>query len=101
MKSLSNILAIAVLAVVSAGCSPSSGDKEKVYDIKGKIVSVDSEKKTVRLDHEDIPGHMQAMEMDFDVQESKILTGLKPGDQVQGKFKLKDSNRVIIELQKR
>ena len=101
MKAMLTTLTLAVLVLTIAGCTPSSGDKEKVYDIKGKVVSLDAEKKSVRLDHEDIPGFMKAMEMDFSVQDAKILTGLKTGDQVQGKLKVKDSGYAITELQKR
>lgn len=101
MKALLTTLTLAVLALAVAGCNPASGDKEKVYEIKGKVVSLDAEKKTVRLDHEDIPGFMKAMEMNFPVQDSKMLTGLKAGDQVQGRLKVKDGNFVITELQKR
>lgn len=100
MKVIVTIVSLALLAAVIAGCNSGTGDKEKVYDIKGKVVSLDAEKKKVRLDHEDIPGFMKAMEMDFSVQDAKVLTGLKAGDAVHGKLKVKDSNYVITELQK-
>src|SRR4051812_41819672 len=101
MKATITIVSFALLTFLITGCSPTSGDKEKIYDIKGKVVSVDAEKKTVRLDHEDIPGFMKAMEMDFPVQDSKLLAGLKAGGAVHGRLKVKDSNYVITELHKR
>lgn len=101
MKAIATIVSVTLLAVLIAGCNPSSGDKEKIYDITGKIVSLAPEKKTVRLDHEDIPGFMKAMEMDFTVQDAKLLTGLKAGDAIHGKLKVKDSSYVITELHKR
>ena len=99
MKALTSIASLALLAVLIAGCN-TGGDKEKIYDIKGKVVSVDLEKKEVTLDHEAIPGLMGAMKMDFSVQDAKLLSGLKAGDAVHGKLKVKDSNYVITELQK-
>ncbi len=101
MRAFLESVTFVVLALIVAGCNSGGGDKEKVYDIKGTVVSLNAEKKTVRLDHEDIPGFMKAMEMDFPVQDSKLLTSLKVGDQVQGRLKAKDSNYVITELQKR
>ena len=102
MKAVLITLTLAVVALTSAGCNSGSGEKEKVYDIKGKVVSLDAEKKTVRLDHEEIPGFgMKAMEMDFTVRDATILAGLKAGDQVQGKLKVKDGSYHISELQKR
>ena len=100
MKAMLMTLTFALFALTIAGCNSGSGEKEKIYDIKGKVVSLDAEKKAVRLDHEDIPGFMKAMEMDFSVQDSKMLTSLKAGDQVHGRLKVKDSKYVITELQK-
>src|SRR5262245_32945083 len=94
------ILMMVFVAPFVSGCSKSGGDKENVYDIKGKVVAVDTEKKKVTLDHEDIPGRMPAMEMPFDVTDTKVLEGLKPGDQVRGKLKIKDGVNVITELHK-
>ena len=101
MRAILITLTLAVIALTSAGCNSDSGEKEKVYDIKGKVVSVDVEKKSVRLDHEDIPGFMAAMEMPFDVENAKILEGLKAGDAVQGKLKVKSGKSHISELTKR
>ena len=94
------ILMLVFVAGFISGCGKSGGDKEKVYDIKGKVVAVDTEKKKVTLNHEDIPGYMQAMEMSFDVTDTKVLEGLKPGDQVRGKLKRTSGEPVITELHK-
>ena len=101
MKAMLITLTLAAIALGIAGCNSGNQDKEKIYDIKGKIVSVDMEKKSVRLDHEDIPGVMQAMEMPFAVENAKILEGLKAGDPVQGKLKVKSGKNLISELHKR
>ena len=47
--------------------------------------------------HEAIPGHMKAMDMSFDVEDAKVLEGLKVGDQVVGKL---TKENVILELRK-
>ena len=95
------ILMLVFVAGFISGCGKGGGDKEKLYDIKGKVVAVDTEKKKVTLDHEEIPGLMNAMEMPFDVGSAKILEGIKPGDKVQGKLKVDSANsRVITQLLK-
>src|SRR5205809_840492 len=97
---LSLPLLLALLTL--SGCKHDTTDsKEKVYDIKGKVVAVDAGKKEVTLDHEAIPGAMQAMEMPFKVEDAKILDGLKAGDQVEGKLKRTPGGDVITELHKR
>jgi len=75
--------------------------EEKQYDIQGKVVAVDPAKPVVTLDHEDIPGLMKAMKMDFSVENAAILEGLKAGDQVQGRLKKRESGYIITQLAKR
>jgi protein SCO1/2 len=89
--------------VFALGCrdgSDASKAKEKFYDVKAKVVALDTEKRTVTLDHEDIPGLMKAMEMKFAVEDAKVLEGIKPGDQVRGRLKVKSGEHVITELTK-
>jgi Cu/Ag efflux protein CusF len=92
-----------------AGCTTNS-DKtpagkqtsaEKQYSIKGKVVAVDAAKPSVKLDHEDIPGLMKGMQMDFTVENAKVLEGLKAGDQVQGHLKVESGKHIITHLEKR
>jgi Cu/Ag efflux protein CusF len=103
------VLIPALAAVfVLVGCGGTgSGDKgnsqdgkEKTYDIKGKVVSIDREKKVITLDHEDIPGHMKAMEMPFALADVNVFEGIKPGDMVKGKLKVEAGKSTITELQK-
>lgn len=85
------IIGLLVLAgaVIVAGCQkapPKAADRG--YDIRGKVVAVANDKKSVTLDHEDIPGFMSAMKMEFPVADPKVLDGIAPGDQVQGRLKV-------------
>jgi protein SCO1/2 len=73
----------------------------KDYDVRGKIVAINPAKPAVTLDHEDIPGLMKAMQMEFKVQEPKLLEGIKVGDQVQGRLKKGDTGYVLTHLEKR
>jgi Cu/Ag efflux protein CusF len=43
---------------------------------------------------------MGAMTMPFDVENAKLLDGLKAGDQVHGKLKVQGSNYTLVELMK-
>lgn len=94
---------VLLVPLVVTGCKGGyqKGTAEKHYTIKGKVVAVDPTKPSVRLDHEDIPGLMKAMEMDFAVEDSKLLEGLKPGDQIEGQLKAEPGKYVITRLEKR
>ena len=74
-------LPLLLAALLLAGCqSGSDSGKDKVYDIKGKVVEVDAARKKVRLDHEDIPGLMRAMEMSFSSMSPTSLSSRQPGN---------------------
>ena len=105
MRTITLSCAVLLITFIS-GCqnagkvTPSSSDK--VYDLRGTIMSIDKEKNTVMLDHEDIPGLMRAMKMSFPVEDAKLLTDLKERDKVQGKIKARaDGKNIISDLQKR
>jgi Cu/Ag efflux protein CusF len=88
-----------------AGCTGGgTGQKaapEKQYDIKGTVVAVAPDKQSVTLDHEEIPGLMKAMKMDYQVDNPKLLENLKPGDKVQGRMKAESGKYTITQLEKR
>ena len=82
-------LAFSLLAVFAlAGChsgqkpgtEPAAGKNFKVYKLRGKVVSTDSAKGEVTLNHEAIPGFMEAMTMPYKLKDPTILTELHPGD---------------------
>jgi Cu/Ag efflux protein CusF len=99
-------LTVLIIPLTLAGCKGGGTDQPKgatdqEYDVKGKVVAVDPKKPAVTLDHEDIPGLMKGMQMEFDVENSKVLEGIKAGDQVQGRLKKGASGYVITRLEKR
>ena len=94
------------LSLAVAGCQGGGGDKPKTaaaqeYQIRGKVVAVDAAKPAVTLDHEDVPGLMKAMQMEFKAEDPKLLEGIKVGDQVQGRLKKGESGYVLTRLEKR
>lgn len=78
-------LFIFVLSTFSA-CQPQDAKKAaaeaKRYPLKGKVVSVDKAKKKAKIEHEEIPGFMEAMTMDFPIHEDWVWENLAPGAQV-------------------
>lgn len=88
---------IAGLVLILAGCQAAS----RVYDVKGTVVAVDPTAKTLELDHEEIPGYMQAMRMTYPVADAKLLEGLSAGDSVLGKLKVGSRSYTLTSLAKR
>jgi protein SCO1/2 len=54
----------------------------KTFRIKGKVVSTNAEVGEVMLDHEAVPGFMDAMIMPYKLVEPNILSELHPGDRI-------------------
>ena len=70
------------------GCHPGpkapiqqgSSQNFKVYKLRGKVVSTNAAKGEVTLNHEAIPGFMEAMTMPYKLKDASILSELHPGD---------------------
>ncbi|MDQ3685112.1 MAG: SCO family protein [Acidobacteriota bacterium] len=81
---LRSLAVIITCVVFAAGCSPpESPEPATRYDLKGKVVSVDAKNRQVVLDHETIPGFMEAMVMPFTLKSEWAFKQLAPGDMVQ------------------
>lgn len=80
----SSLLALLVLTGCHAGPKPSSqsvaSQNFKVYHLRGKVVSTDAATGEVTLNHEAIPGFMDAMTMPYKLKDASILSELHPGD---------------------
>ena len=51
------------------------------------------------IDHQDIPGLMKAMEMEFQVKRPEVLEGVQEGSTVQGQLTVEGGDYVITRLQ--
>ncbi|HEX5889234.1 MAG TPA: SCO family protein [Pyrinomonadaceae bacterium] len=78
-KSTSLFLLIPLLLTLAFGACRRN---ERRYDLKGKVVLVEKEKRLVTIAHEDVPGLMPAMTMPFTVPSQADLDFLAPDDQV-------------------
>lgn len=58
----------------------SSSQDFKVYKLRGKVVRTDSAKGEVTLNHQAVPGFMDAMTMPYKLKDPGILSDLHPGD---------------------
>jgi protein SCO1 len=65
----------------SSSNAPAAGEL-KTFPIRGKIVSVDSAHGSVELDHEAVPGFMDAMVMTYKLKDPSVVSELHPGDRI-------------------
>lgn len=87
-----------MLLGVSA-CAPDSVDEAepKTYEAVGTIVSVEGNH--VLIDHEDIPGFMDAMTMTFPVPDASILEGLEKGMRVNFRVVVDGASYEIVAIE--
>jgi protein SCO1/2 len=80
----SSFLAFVVLAGCHSGqnsdTQSNNGAGVTVYHLRGKVVSTDAVHGIVVLDHEAIPGFMEAMTMPYQLKDPSIVSELNPGD---------------------
>ena len=65
-----------------AATQPAASQNFKVYKLRGKVVSTDAAKGEVTLNHEAIPGFMEAMTMPYKLKDASVLSELHPGDTI-------------------
>jgi protein SCO1/2 len=70
------VLAAVLLAFACAKAKsepkPLSEPGEKTYVLKGVIIGRDMADNTLRVDHEEVPGYMEAMTMDYPVRGTTV-----------------------------
>jgi Cu/Ag efflux protein CusF len=103
--------ALALLAFLVCGlmaCQPQikslapekPGVMSDVYQSGGLVEELDREKKSLKLNHEEIKGYMEPMSMKFVVRDATLLEGLSVGDYVRFTLEVKANVAVITQLQK-
>ncbi len=95
------VLVLCALVVLGAGCrreaAPKSGAR---HPVKGRAVSVNTDARTLTIAHQDIPGFMPAMTMEFVVLEkdAPLLGRIGPGDEVTATLVVSDSRYWLEDL---
>jgi Cu/Ag efflux protein CusF len=73
----------------------------KEYAVRAKVTSIDAQERSVVLAHDGIPELVEAGPSRFSVEDAKMLEGVKPGDNVQGRAIVRSGSYVLTQLEKR
>ncbi|HEX8140205.1 MAG TPA: SCO family protein [Pyrinomonadaceae bacterium] len=98
MKRAALILALLIVAPACRQAARQEASMERRYELKGKVVSVDKARHQVTLDHEEIPGYMEAMVMPYTLKDEQILGELAPGDQLQATLLVDGSSAQLTDI---
>ncbi|MFN2416193.1 MAG: SCO family protein, partial [Pyrinomonadaceae bacterium] len=84
-------------ALCLGACAGTPGADVRRYELKGKVVSVDPAKGEATVEHEDIPGFMAAMTMDFPVRDADSLKVMEAGQSIQATLVYADDGAYWLE----
>lgn len=107
MRKAHSFCLAALLVSVSCSAAPAGArpmivaqaEAAKIFHGVGKITAIDAASGTLTIDHEAIPGLMEAMEMPYQAKPPKLLEGLQLGDKVD--FAVDGKSLTIVEVRKR
>ncbi|TAL03365.1 MAG: hypothetical protein EPO07_06370 [Verrucomicrobia bacterium] len=98
-----------LLALAVVSCRPeraaekpstSASTNLQSFPVRGQIVSLAADGKTANIKHEEIPGYMGAMTMDFEARDTNELRGLAAGDQISFRLLVTDKDGWIDQVRK-
>ena len=108
MRRLAGFIALTLILTLPGACSreTSTADKpvsepgEKLYPVRGVILSRDATSNTVHMDHETIPGFMEAMRMDYSVRGAKVETLPPDKSRVEARLHVTDRAYWVTDVRR-
>lgn len=88
------------IPVANTGPVKTNAAVPKVYEVGGEFKEANLAKRVVRIAHDEIPGYMRKMTMEFELRDSSDLTQLKVGDRVTFQLKVTDEDGWIESLKR-
>ena len=82
---------------LSIGCAKKPEAKQ--YPLHGKIISVDKLGRQLIIDHNAIPGFMEAMTMPYSVTDNAMLEQVGPGDEIRADLRVEGERIAIQKLE--
>lgn len=86
------LLSILILSACQKAETQDASADAKRYDLRGEVLAVDKDNKKASIKHEEIPGYMEAMTMDFPIREDWVWGDLTKGSQIRAELVVDDTN---------
>ncbi len=91
-------MVVFIYAAIGGGCR--KAPEPVVYELRGQIISIQSQKYGLTIKHEEIEGFMPAMTMPFKVKDIELIVGLVPGDLVRATLVVEKYKAYLSHLEK-
>jgi protein SCO1/2 len=79
---------------------PLSEPGETLYAVKGVVVGRDANDNTLRVDHEQIPGYMEAMVMDYPVRGAAVASLPPDKSRVEAKLHVRNDRVWLTDVKR-
>ena len=83
MRTFPLILMLLLLFAAGCGDGEKDGPVRETYAVRGRLLGATEDSRAVVIDHEAIPGYMDAMTMTFPLEDERLLEGLARGDKIR------------------
>lgn len=91
-------LAVALsLGLVLLACQPV---EPQVYTVRGVVKHLRPEQNRVTIAHEEIPGFMPAMTMEFELRDPAVLSGLSPEDPIRFSLEYRSNSLSLLAVER-
>jgi len=100
MRYAAAFVALALLACGAGKERPLSEAGEKLHTMRGVIVSRSATDNTLRVDHEAIPGFMEAMTMDYQVRGAKVAALPADKSRIEAKLHVTDNSYWVTDVRR-
>ncbi|HEX2120744.1 MAG TPA: copper-binding protein [Thermoanaerobaculia bacterium] len=94
------LIAFALLVACGDDPRPLSEPGEKLYTIRGVVMARDAADNSLRIDHESIPGFMEAMTMDFRVRGAEVSTLPPDRSRIEARLHVTDRSYWITDVKR-
>jgi protein SCO1/2 len=78
--------------------APVAPEQRTSYDARGVVRKVDREAKSAVIAHDEIPGYMEAMAMEFSVPDTQDLAVIQPGDSIAFRLSVTETRSWISRV---
>ena len=94
------LLALFACAKAKPAQKPLSEPGEKLYTLKGVIVGRDLADNTLRVDHQEVPGYMEAMTMDYPVRGVGVNALPPDKSRIEAKLHVKEESAWLTDVKR-
>jgi protein SCO1/2 len=100
------LLPLSCFVLFFAACDPTpprapvATEQTATYEVRGVVGKIDAERRSAVIAHEEIPGYMDAMAMEFSAPDAKDFAALEPGAAVSFRLSVTDRRSWIDRVQK-